>query len=172
MGRSLTRAAITLRGLAPVQVTFYTSKYPVCPEPQLSWLLSKVSVCFVHLPSVISGMEKPFTNLRLFLCVCVCVCVRACVRACACVCVCVISGKVRAPVDLTERVADSGGHLLSWRSPYPVSSNITGTLVYQLQYRRYMHDWTVSTNTHSTLSKNKKQLIPLYLPKMHIYLTD
>ncbi len=155
MGRSLTRAAITLRGLAYIQVTFYTSKYPVCPEPQLSWLLSKVSVCFVHLPSVISGMEKPFTDLR----VCVCVCVSVCVCVCVCVRVFVISGKVRAPVDLTERVAESGGHLLSWRSPYPVSSNITGTLVYQLQYRRYMHDWTVSTNTHThTVHCQKKKI--------------
>uniref|UniRef100_A0A672RWH8 Interleukin-3 receptor class 2 subunit beta-like n=1 Tax=Sinocyclocheilus grahami TaxID=75366 RepID=A0A672RWH8_SINGR len=67
-----------------------------------------------------------------------------------CVCVCVISGKVKAPIDLTERVADGGGRLLSWRSPYPVSSNITGTLVYQLQYRRYMHDWTIVDNTSAS----------------------
>ncbi|XP_016127413.1 interleukin-3 receptor class 2 subunit beta-like [Sinocyclocheilus grahami] len=59
-------------------------------------------------------------------------------------------GKVKAPIDLTERVADGGGRLLSWRSPYPVSSNITGTLVYQLQYRRYMHDWTIVDNTSAS----------------------
>ncbi len=152
MGRSLTCAAMTLRGLTYIQVTFYTSKYPVCPEPQrLSELLSMVSVCFVHvhLPSKASLAWKSLSPF--------------------CVCVCVISGKVMAPIDFTERVPEGGGHLLSWRSPYPVSSNITGTLVYQLQYRRYKHDWTVSTNTytHSTLAE-KKKIIVLYPPKMLI----
>ncbi|XP_042584655.1 interleukin-3 receptor class 2 subunit beta-like [Cyprinus carpio] len=55
-------------------------------------------------------------------------------------------GKVRAPTDLTEMVTDNGGRLLSWRSPYPASSKITGTLVYQLQYRIYMHNWTTVDN--------------------------
>ncbi|XP_058627386.1 cytokine receptor common subunit beta isoform X3 [Onychostoma macrolepis] len=59
-------------------------------------------------------------------------------------------GKVRAPVDLTEREPDGGGRLLSWRSPYSVSSNITGTLVYQLQYRRNMHDWTIVDNINAS----------------------
>lgn len=68
-------------------------------------------------------------------------------------CVCVISGKVKAPIDLTQKEADGGSHLLSWKSPYPASSNITRTLVYQLQYRRHKHDWTVSTHTYSALSE-------------------
>ncbi|XP_016408660.1 interleukin-3 receptor class 2 subunit beta-like [Sinocyclocheilus rhinocerous] len=73
-------------------------------------------------------------------------------------------GKVKAPIDLTERVADGGGHLLSWRSPYPVSSNITGTLVYQLQYRRYMHDWTIVDNTSaSEYMIDKESLLSGYL---------
>ncbi len=71
MGRSLTCAAMTLRGLTYIQVTFYTSKYPVCPEPQrLSELLSMVSVCFVHvhLPSKASLAWKSLSPF----CVCVC----------------------------------------------------------------------------------------------------
>ncbi|XP_051994794.1 cytokine receptor common subunit beta-like isoform X2 [Xyrauchen texanus] len=51
-------------------------------------------------------------------------------------------GKVLSPIDLTEKV-DGRGHLLSWRNPYPPSSNITRTLVYQLQYRRYGSEWIV-----------------------------
>uniref|UniRef100_A0A8C2IB86 Fibronectin type-III domain-containing protein n=1 Tax=Cyprinus carpio TaxID=7962 RepID=A0A8C2IB86_CYPCA len=74
-------------------------------------------------------------------------------------------GKVWAPIDLTERVADGGGRLLSWRSPYPVSSNMTGTLVYQLQYtfRGYMHDWTIVDNiTASEYMIDKESLLSGY----------
>lgn len=122
------------------------------PKPQLSKLLSMVSVCFVHvhLPSKAFLAWKSLSPL----------------------CVCVISGKVKPPVDLTETLVDGVGHLLSWKNPYPASSNIAGTLVYQLQYRRHMHDWTVSTHKHtqSTLSGTKKIIITvvLYLPQMHI----
>ncbi|XP_026065173.1 cytokine receptor common subunit beta-like [Carassius auratus] len=55
-------------------------------------------------------------------------------------------GKVRAPIDLTETMTDNGGRLLSWRSQYPASSKITGTLVYQLQYRKDMDNWTIVDN--------------------------
>ncbi|XP_073689622.1 cytokine receptor common subunit beta [Garra rufa] len=72
-------------------------------------------------------------------------------------------GKVRAPVDLTEMVADNRGHLLSWRNPYPASSNIAGSLVYQLQYRRHMHDWTIVENINaSEYMIDKKSLLPGY----------
>ncbi|XP_043091519.1 cytokine receptor common subunit beta [Puntigrus tetrazona] len=72
-------------------------------------------------------------------------------------------GKVRAPINLTERVADGGGRLLSWRSPYPVSSNITETLVYQLQYRGHMHDWTIVDNINaSEYLIDKKSLLSGY----------
>ncbi|TRY84780.1 hypothetical protein DNTS_025208 [Danionella cerebrum] len=59
-------------------------------------------------------------------------------------------GKVRAPVDLTERAAYDGGHLLSWRSPYPESAIITKSLIYQLQYRRNIDDWTTANNISTT----------------------
>ncbi|XP_016344639.1 interleukin-3 receptor class 2 subunit beta-like [Sinocyclocheilus anshuiensis] len=59
-------------------------------------------------------------------------------------------GKVRAPTVLTETLADNGGRLLSWRSPYPASSKIAGTLVYQLQYRIYMHNWTTVDNINAS----------------------
>ncbi|XP_026063473.1 cytokine receptor common subunit beta isoform X3 [Carassius auratus] len=74
-------------------------------------------------------------------------------------------GKVWAPTNLTERVTDDGGRLLSWRSPYPVSSNITGTLVYQLQYTSsgHMHDWTTVDNINgSEYMIDKKSLLSGY----------
>ncbi|XP_051742387.1 cytokine receptor common subunit beta isoform X2 [Ctenopharyngodon idella] len=72
-------------------------------------------------------------------------------------------GKVKAPTDLTEVKADGGSHLLSWRSPYPASSNITKTLVYQLQYRRHKHDWTTVDNINeSKYMIDKESLLPGY----------
>ncbi|KAK9977367.1 hypothetical protein ABG768_019186 [Culter alburnus] len=72
-------------------------------------------------------------------------------------------GKVKAPVDLTEMEVNGGSHLLSWKSPYPASSNITSTLVYQLQYRRHKHDWTTVDNINaSTYMIDKESLLPGY----------
>ncbi|XP_051570845.1 cytokine receptor common subunit beta isoform X2 [Myxocyprinus asiaticus] len=72
-------------------------------------------------------------------------------------------GKVLAPIDLTEELADGKGHLLSWRSPYPASSNITGTLVYQLHYRRYGDDWIVVDNINaSKYMIERESLLPGY----------
>ncbi|XP_051989127.1 cytokine receptor common subunit beta isoform X2 [Xyrauchen texanus] len=72
-------------------------------------------------------------------------------------------GKVLTPIDLTEKLADGKGHLLSWRSPYPASSNITGTLVYQLQYRRYGNDWIVVDNINaSKYMIERESLLPGY----------
>ncbi|KAG1967305.1 cytokine receptor common subunit beta [Pimephales promelas] len=69
-------------------------------------------------------------------------------------------GKVKAPIDLKEMVADSGGHLLSWKSPYPASSNITRTLTYQLQYSG-IQDWTIVDNINaSEYMINKESLLP------------
>ncbi|XP_005171607.1 cytokine receptor common subunit beta isoform X1 [Danio rerio] len=72
-------------------------------------------------------------------------------------------GKVRAPVSLTEMMTDGGGRLLSWKSPYPASSNITRSLMYQLQYRRHMHDWTtvdkINVSEHTII---KESLFPGY----------
>ncbi|XP_056309380.1 cytokine receptor common subunit beta [Danio aesculapii] len=72
-------------------------------------------------------------------------------------------GKVRAPVNLTEMMTDGGGRLLSWKSPYPASSNITRSLMYQLQYRRQMHDWTtvdkINVSEHTII---KESLFPGY----------
>ncbi|XP_051572040.1 interleukin-3 receptor class 2 subunit beta-like isoform X2 [Myxocyprinus asiaticus] len=69
-------------------------------------------------------------------------------------------GKVLTPTDLTEKV-DGRGHLLSWRNPYPPSSNITRTLVYQLQYRRYGDDWIVVDKINATeyIIENKSLLL-------------
>lgn len=63
---------------------------------------------------------------------------------------CVFTGKVLSPVDLTEKRSSNGGHVLSWRSPYPASANITRTLTYQLQYSMDGQDWTVSMHRHTS----------------------
>ncbi|XDV13560.1 hypothetical protein PO909_001946 [Leuciscus waleckii] len=69
-------------------------------------------------------------------------------------------GKVKAPIDLTEKVADGGGHLLSWKSPYPASSDFTRTLTYQLQYNS-MQDWTIVDNINaSEYIIDKESLLP------------
>ncbi|XP_077068159.1 cytokine receptor common subunit beta [Siphateles boraxobius] len=71
-------------------------------------------------------------------------------------------GKVKAPIDLTEMAADGEGHLLSWKSPYPASSNITRTLTYQLQFRS-MQDWTIVDNINaSEYMIDKESLLPGY----------
>uniref|UniRef100_A0A673FX03 Interleukin-3 receptor class 2 subunit beta-like n=1 Tax=Sinocyclocheilus rhinocerous TaxID=307959 RepID=A0A673FX03_9TELE len=54
------------------------------------------------------------------------------------------------PFTVPCTLADNGGRLLSWRSPYPASSKIAGTLVYQLQYRIYMHNWTTVDNINAS----------------------
>ncbi|XP_055050554.2 cytokine receptor common subunit beta [Misgurnus anguillicaudatus] len=73
-------------------------------------------------------------------------------------------GKVLAPVDLTEKMANGSGHVVSWRSPYPASSNITATLTYQLQYRISGQDWTVVYNGNESKYMIEKQLLlPGYL---------
>ncbi|KAK2916034.1 hypothetical protein Q8A67_000408 [Cirrhinus molitorella] len=72
-------------------------------------------------------------------------------------------GKVQAPSDLIQMVADGGGHRLSWKSPYPESTNIAGTIVYQIQYRRHLHDWTIVDNiSASEYMIDKKSLLPGY----------
>ncbi|KAK7175174.1 hypothetical protein R3I93_002163 [Phoxinus phoxinus] len=69
-------------------------------------------------------------------------------------------GKVKAPIDLTEMEADGGGHLLSWKSPYPASSNITRSLTYQLQYSS-MQYWTIVDNINaSEYMIDKESLLP------------
>lgn len=70
-------------------------------------------------------------------------------------------GKVLAPFDLTEKRSDYGGHVLSWRSPYPASSNITRTLTYQLQYSMYGQDWTTVDNISASEYMIDKKMLSL-----------
>lgn len=72
-------------------------------------------------------------------------------------------GKVLAPIDLTEKMANGTGHVVSWRSPYPASSNITPTLTYQLQYRISGQDWTVVYNGSNNEYIIDKQPLPGYI---------
>ncbi|KAI7802985.1 cytokine receptor common subunit beta [Triplophysa rosa] len=73
-------------------------------------------------------------------------------------------GKVLSPIDLTEKRSDNGGHVLSWKSPYPASSNITRMLTYQLQYSMDGQDWTTVDNiSASEFMIDKQMLLPGYL---------
>ncbi|XP_066498031.1 cytokine receptor common subunit beta [Hoplias malabaricus] len=73
-------------------------------------------------------------------------------------------GKVLSPVNVSEREADGGGRMLNWNSPYPPSSILTNTLIYQLRYRRHGYDWTVVDNINTTeLLIKKQELSPGYL---------
>ncbi|XP_056607703.1 cytokine receptor common subunit beta isoform X1 [Triplophysa dalaica] len=73
-------------------------------------------------------------------------------------------GKVLSPIDLTEKPSDNGDHVLSWKSPYPASSNITRSLTYQLQYSMDGQDWTTVDNiSASEFMIEKKMLFHGYL---------
>uniref|UniRef100_A0A3P8Y0U2 Fibronectin type-III domain-containing protein n=1 Tax=Esox lucius TaxID=8010 RepID=A0A3P8Y0U2_ESOLU len=69
--------------------------------------------------------------------------------------------RIRLPVNLSEQAVEGGGRLLTWSSPYPQSSSLTSTLIYQVNYRSYRQDdWTVVETNDTQLKVEAGALGP------------